>query len=51
MQEAPDRLILAVHTRRELDDALDRTVTFLMPAAITERVGILVTRLALMKFV
>lgn len=45
-QATPDRLIVAVQTRRELDVALDKALEILKPAAMTERVGILVTRLA-----
>lgn len=46
MQAAPGCLVVAVQTRRELDDALDEAVDLLMPAAMTEQVGISVTRLA-----
>lgn len=46
IQAAPDRLLVAVQTRAELDAALDRAVRLLKPAAMTERVGISVTRLA-----
>lgn len=46
IQTAPDRLVLAVQTRRELDAALDRALDLLRPVATAERVGILVTRLA-----
>jgi hypothetical protein len=46
MQIAPDRLVVAVQTRKELGAALDRALELLKPAAMTERVGILVTRLA-----
>lgn len=45
-QAAPDRLVVAVQTRKELDAALDRALELLKPVAMTERVGILVTRLA-----
>lgn len=46
IQTAPDRLVVAVQTRKELDGALDKALEILMPVAITERVGILVIRLA-----
>ena len=46
IQPAPDRLVIAVQSRRELDTALDGALEILKPAAMTERVGILVTRLA-----
>jgi hypothetical protein len=46
VQAAPDRLVIAVQTRKELDAALDRALEILKPAATTARVGILVTRLA-----
>jgi hypothetical protein len=46
VQAAPDRLVIAVKTRKELDVALDRALELLKPVAMTERVGILVTRLA-----
>lgn len=46
MHVAPGCLVVAVRTRRELDAALDKAVHFLKPAAMTERVGISVTRLA-----
>lgn len=46
MHAAPDCLVVTVQTRRELDAALDEAVDFLKPAAMTEQVGILVTRLA-----
>ena len=46
IQEAPDHLVIAVKTPEELDDALDRALDLLKPLAMTERVGILVTRLA-----
>ncbi|TAP39564.1 hypothetical protein [Arthrobacter sp. S39] len=39
-------LVVAVQTRAELDAALDEAVDLLQPAAITEQVGISVTRLA-----
>ena len=46
IQAAPDRLVVAVQTPKELDAALDRALALLKPLAMTERVGILVTRLA-----
>jgi hypothetical protein len=46
MHVAPDCLVVAVQTRRELDAALDEAVHLLKPAAMAERVGISVTRLA-----
>lgn len=46
MHAAPECLVVAVKTRRELDAALDEAVHFLKPAAMTEQVGISVTRLA-----
>lgn len=46
MHAAPDCLVVTVNTRRELDAALDEAVDFLKPAAMTEQVGISVTRLA-----
>ncbi|MGO4806860.1 hypothetical protein AB4089_17240 [Arthrobacter sp. 2MCAF15] len=46
IQTAPDRLLVAVQTRNELDAALDQALEILKPVAMTERVGILVTRLA-----
>lgn len=45
MHSAPDCLVVAVHTRRELDAALDEEVELLKPGARTELVGISVTRL------
>ncbi len=45
-QVEPDRLVIAVQTRRELDAALDGALDLLKPAAVAERVGILVTQLA-----
>lgn len=46
MHAAPECLLIAVHTRKELDAALDEAVDLLKPAAMTEQVGISVTRLA-----
>lgn len=46
MQVAPDRLVVAVQSRKELDVALDKAVDFLKPVAMTQGVGISVTRLA-----
>jgi hypothetical protein len=46
MHTANRCLVVAVNTRRELDAALDEAVGLLKPAAITEQVGISVTRLA-----
>lgn len=46
MHTAPDCLVVAVHTRMELDAALDDAVDLLKPAAMTQHVGISVTRLA-----
>lgn len=46
MQVAPNLLIVAVQTRKELDAALDKAVGLLKPVAMTEGVGISVTRLA-----
>lgn len=46
IQAAPERIIVAVQTRKELDTALDKALEILKPVAMTERVGILVTRLA-----
>jgi hypothetical protein len=43
---APDCLVVAVHTRRELDAALDEAVDLLKPVAMAEQIGISVTRLA-----
>jgi len=39
-------LVVAVHTRKELDAALEEAVHLLKPAARVEQVGISVTRLA-----
>lgn len=36
IQAAPDRLVIVVQTRMELDAALDRAPDLLKPAAITE---------------
>jgi hypothetical protein len=46
MHVAPDCLVVAVQTRRELDASLDEAMDLLKPAAMTEQVGISVTRLA-----
>lgn len=46
MHAAPGCLVVAVKTRKDLDAALDEAVHFLKPAAMTEHVGISVTRLA-----
>jgi len=46
MRTAPGCLLIAVHTRKELDAALDEAVDTLKPTAMTEQVGISVTRLA-----
>lgn len=43
---APECLVVAVQTRRELDAALDEAVDLLKQAAMAEQVGISVTRLA-----
>jgi hypothetical protein len=46
MHAALGCLVVAVKTRKELDAALDEAVDLLKPAAMTEQVGISVTRLA-----
>lgn len=46
IQATPQRLLIAVQKREELDAALDRALNLLKPVALAERVGILVTRLA-----
>ncbi|MBT2523362.1 hypothetical protein [Arthrobacter sp. ISL-28] len=46
MHTAKRRLVVAVHTRGELDAALDEAVNRLKPGAMIEQVGISVTRLA-----
>jgi hypothetical protein len=46
MHAGPGCLVVAVQTRTELDDALDEAVDLLKPAAVTQEVGISVTRLA-----
>lgn len=46
IQATPQRLVIAVQKREELDAALDRALNLLKPVALAERVGILVTRLA-----
>lgn len=45
MHAAPGCLVVAVQTRMELDTALDEAVALLKPAAMTQQVGISVTRL------
>jgi hypothetical protein len=45
MQLASDSLAIDVQTRMELDAALNQAVDVLKPAAMTEQVGISVTRL------
>jgi hypothetical protein len=45
MQIAHDCLVVAVQARKELDAALDKVVDQLQPTAMTEGVGISVTRL------
>lgn len=50
MQEAPYCLVVAVQTRMELDAALNESVDLLKPAAITQQIGISVTRLALGRY-
>lgn len=46
MHTAPDYLVVAVPARSELDAALEEAVELLKPAAMTEQVGISVTRMA-----
>jgi hypothetical protein len=46
MHVAPRCLVVAVQNRMELDATLDEAVDLLKPAAMTEQVGISVTRLA-----
>lgn len=46
MQVATDCLVVAVQSRMGLDAALDEAVDLLKPRAMTEQVGISVTRLA-----
>lgn len=46
MQAAPGCLVVAVQSRKELDAALDGAVGLLKPVAVTQHVGISVTRLA-----
>lgn len=46
VQLAPDRLVVAVRSRKELDAALDKVVDLLKPGAMTKGIGISVTRLA-----
>lgn len=50
MHTAPDRLFVTVQSRLELDAALEDAVEALKPPAITEQVGISVTRLALGRY-
>ena len=44
-QAPPDRLVVAIQTRQELDAALDSALEILKPVAAAQRVGIMVTRL------
>ena len=46
MHVAPRCVVVAVQTRMELDPALNEAVNLLKPAAMTEQVGISVTRMA-----
>jgi hypothetical protein len=46
MHVAPRCLVVAVESRMELDAGLDEAVNLLKPTAMTEKVGISVTRLA-----
>ncbi|MDR7084127.1 hypothetical protein J2X01_003435 [Arthrobacter ginsengisoli] len=46
IQLAPGHLLIAIQTLKELDAALDKAVDLLKPRAMTQRVGILLTRLA-----
>jgi hypothetical protein len=46
MHTAPECLVITVNTRKELDAALDEAVDLLKPGAMTEQVGISMTRLA-----
>lgn len=46
IQATPERLVIDAQTPRQLDTALDGALEILKPAAMAERVGILVTRLA-----
>lgn len=46
MHTAPECLFITVNTRKELDAALDEAVDLLKLAAMTEQVGISLTRLA-----
>lgn len=50
MQVASDCLVITVQTRAELDAALNEAVDLLRPMAMTEQVGISVTRLAPARF-
>lgn len=46
MQVVPDRLVVAVQTRKEWDAACNRLIDLLRPVARTEGAGIPVTQLA-----
>lgn len=46
MDAAPGCLVVAIKNRGELDAALDEAIHHLKPTAITQRVGISVTRLS-----
>jgi hypothetical protein len=46
MQLGPNFLVVAVETRNDLDAALENAVDRLLPAAMAEEAGILVTRMA-----
>ena len=50
MQIAPDYLVITVQTRARLDTALNEAVDLLKPAAMTQQVGISVSRLAPSRF-
>lgn len=50
MHAALDRLFVTVQTRLDLDTALEDAVEALKPPAITEQIGISVTRLALGRY-
>jgi hypothetical protein len=45
-QAPPDRLVIDIQARQELDAALDGALEMLQPVAAAQRVGITVTRLA-----